>query len=115
MAPPAPAPRGRTTRERGSMHERLRAYQAGVAVAIVLCLQAPALGAGTPAAAWDRFREGERLTRDGSLKEALAAFTSARTSIAASLPIDRGLADALALDLYNLGAAFTSAKDAMSA
>src|SRR5262249_48919477 len=114
-ARPIMAPRGRTTRERRSMHERLRAYQAVIAVAIALCLPAPALAAGTPAAAWDQSGEGARLSRDGSLEEALAAFTAARTSIAASRPLDRGLADALALDLYNLGAAFTSAKDATSA
>jgi tetratricopeptide (TPR) repeat protein len=70
--------------------------------------------AGTPAVAWDRFREGERRARDGDLKGALDAYTGARAALAAGLPLDRSLADALALDLYNLAASLSSAADTAS-
>jgi len=69
---------------------------------------------GTPATAWDQFREGERRSREGDLKGALEIFGAARRSLTAGQPVDRSLADALSLDLYNLAAALTSSGDADS-
>ncbi|MBI3448554.1 MAG: tetratricopeptide repeat protein [Acidobacteria bacterium] len=90
---------------------------AGLLVA-ALALSAPggarAAATGTPAAAWDDFREGEKRSRSGDLTGALESFRTARASLETSLPVDRSLADALALDLYNLASSFSTAKDAAS-
>lgn len=104
------------------MHERLLRCPAAALAAVILISaagdgraeagEAVAAGMGTPAAAWEDFREGERLSREGDLKGALAAFTGARTALAAGDPFDRSLAEALALDLYNLAASFTASGDA---
>jgi len=106
------------------MHEPLRGCKVAL-VALILSAAAwgwvPAraegaapAGSGTPATAWDSFREGERLDRSGDRKAALEAFTASRKSLVSATPIDRSLADALALDLYNLAAAFTTAGDVES-
>jgi len=97
---------------------RVLVVTAGLLVAAAFALAGPtgphAAGTGTPAAAWDDFREGEKRSRSGDLAGALESFRTARASLESSLPVDRSLADALALDLYNLASSFSTAKDAAS-
>ncbi len=77
-----------------------------LAASLAIVVSVPA---AEPVSAWDAFRRGERLAGDGDLAGALRAYEEARSSIAGAPSLDRSLAEALTVNLYNLAASLTSA------